>query len=353
MLSKSLAIGRKLTKISSSVKSISSITFKTVDGKPRDALTIHNVDFVIDPDEKMVDEYMKVYGNQRLNFKRNDIDIWRKSFKDSYSLWLVCLKGTNKIVQMSHVLNFPPLPSHNDILHQYHGFFWIDPDYRGKDSMEIMDYIEKLRARNQSDNNVGTYLPPAANMIKKIYGTNNYQHIMYVSYYKPDEMQIPEDLNLDGIFLKNATEVPDMDIVKYDNTVFPYERSKYMLNLLRDPEGFGKVAYDNNGKVIGFGNVIIYPSGECVLTPLYADDSKVAQAIFKSILKEIPLNGKKEHRFQIRSIDQCDGGFEWIQPFVRRPIRKEIMGYMCGIPHHPTVNYKKTYSNTPYTTCAI
>ncbi|CAB97264.1 DUF1248 domain-containing protein [Caenorhabditis elegans] len=339
MLFKSL--GRHLTKVSSnSASSLRTIKYKTVDGKPRDTLTLQNVDFIINPDEKMIDEYMKVYGNQRLNFKRNDISMWMKSFEGRYALWFTCPKGTNKIIQTSHVITFPPIPSNNDTNHQYRGMFWIDADYRGVDSMILTDYIEKLRIRNQSDNAVAQCMPTSMNLWKKMHGQNDAGHIQNVSYYKPDEMQVPDDLNLDGIFLKNATEAPNMYIVK-------------LLNLLRDPEGFGKVAYDNNGKVIGFGNVIIYPSGECVLTPLYADDSKVAQAIFKSILKEIPLNDKKLLRFQIRSIDQCEGGFEWIQPFVKNPIRKEIMGYLTYETHSPIINYKKAFANAPYTTCAI
>lgn len=105
--------------------------------------------------------------------------------------------------------------------------------------------------------------------------------------------------------------------------------------------------------MIGIGTVVIYPSGECVLTPLYADEPKVAQAIFKSILREIPLNNKKLLRFQIRTIDNNKDGFEWLQPFVRSPLRKEVMGYLTYVTQLPVINYRKVFANVPYTTSAI
>ncbi|CAO4372987.1 unnamed protein product [Caenorhabditis nigoni] len=73
-----------------------------------------------------------------------------------------------------------------------------------------------------------------------------------------------------------------------------------------------KVAYDTSGKVIGFATVIIYPSGECVLSPLYVDDQRVAQAIFKNVLEQIPLDDKKLLRFHVRSVDKIEKRFDFL-----------------------------------------
>ncbi|KAF1756796.1 hypothetical protein GCK72_013250 [Caenorhabditis remanei] len=352
MFSNSVILGRRLLKVTPQLNAVRT-KYLTADGKPRDQLTMRNVDIIVDPNENLIDEFMNGYGKQRLNFERSDIDMWKRCFKDNYSLVFYCLKDTNTLIQTSHHITFHPLPSNSDLPHQYDGFFWIHPDYRGSDSMRMTDYVVKDRLRSVCDNALAQCFPQTMNLWGRMFGHRNYGHTQYVSYYKMDEMKVPDDLNTDGILIKNATDVPDEDIVKYDQEVFPYERSKYVLTLLRKKNGFGKVAYDENGKVIGFGTVIIYPSGECVLSPLYADDKRIAQAIFKNILEQIPLDDKRLLRFHVRSVDKCQGGFEWIQPFVKCPIRKDLAAYLTYNTHLPVINYKKAFVNFPYTNCAI
>uniref|UniRef100_A0A8R1DK40 DUF1248 domain-containing protein n=1 Tax=Caenorhabditis japonica TaxID=281687 RepID=A0A8R1DK40_CAEJA len=319
--------------------------------KTRQPLTFNDVDIVYNPSEKLIDQFMNGYGKQRLNFKRNDIEIWRECFQDRYRLMFTCLKSDGKIIQTLHVFDFPPL-NPQDRPHQFEGFLWIDKEYRGADSAAFVDYNCKKELRNVCENPVAQTMPQSVNIFNKMFGNARTGYTLNVSYYKPDEIKIPAALDLEGITLKSAREVPDSDIVKYDNSIFPYERSRYILKHLRDPAGFGKVAYDKNGNVIGFGALIIYPSGECVLTPLYADSTQVAQAIFKSILQEMPLNDKKLLRFHIRSIDQCNG-MEWIQPFLKCTPRKDLMAYLMYTDTAPSINYSKVFVNAPYTTCAI
>ncbi|UMM27111.1 hypothetical protein L5515_010542 [Caenorhabditis briggsae] len=354
MLSNSLLLGRRLLKTAPEFSAaIRTATYLTADGKPRGQLFRRNLEIIIDPNEKLIDAFMDGYGKQRLNFRREDIAMWRETFKDNYRLVFTVLKGTNTLIATTHAITFNPLPNHKDTPHQYLGFYWIHPDYRGVDSMRMTEYIVKKNSKCVSDNAVAQSFPPSLNLWGKMYGHRNYGHIQSVSYYEMNEMKVPEDLDASGIIIKNARDVPDKDIVDYDNTVFPYERSKYVLAVLRSPIGFGKVVYDTSGKVIGFGTVIIYPSGECVLSPLYADDQRVAQAIFKNILEQIPLDDKKLLRFHVRSVDKIDKRFEWIQPFLKCPVRKEVSAYLTYQSHLPTIHYKKVFVNFPYTNCAI
>ncbi|EFP10054.1 hypothetical protein CRE_17665 [Caenorhabditis remanei] len=352
MFSNSVILGRRLLKVTPKLNAVRT-KYLTADGKPRDQLTMRNVDIMVDPNENLIDEFMSGYGKERLNFERSDIGMWKSCYGDNYSLVFICPKGTNKIIQTVHYFKFHPISPLIGEPHQYNGFFWVHPDYRASDSMILCDNIVKDGLRTVGGNSVSHCFPSSMKIWRKMFGGNTYSHIQYVSYYKMDEMKVPKDLNTDGILIKNATDVPNEDIVKYDQEMFPYERSKYVLTLLRKKNGFGKVAYDENGKVIGFGTVIIYPSGECVLSPLYADDKRIAQAIFKNILEQIPLDDKRLLRFHVRSVDKCQGGFEWIQPFVKCPIRKELAAYLCYNTHLPVINYKKAFVNFPYTNCAI
>lgn len=352
MLSNSLLLARRLLKVAPEVSAIRT-AYLTADGKPRDQLTLRNVDIIVDPSETLIDEFMSGYGKQRLNFRRSDLDMWKACYKDDYRLVFCCLKGTNTIINTCHAITYHPLAPHIDTVHQYHGFFWVHPDYRGVDAMRMTEYIVKCNLRCVADNALAQCFPVTMNLWNKMFGHSRYGHVQSVSYYQLNEMRVPDDLNTDGIFIKNTMEVPDEDIVGYDRAVFPYERSKYVLAMLRSKNGFGRIAYDSTGKVIGFGTVIIYPSGECVLSPLYADDQRVAQAIFKSILEQIPLDDKKLLRFHVRSVDQCEGGFEWIRPFVKCEIRKEVAAYLTYNTSLPPIHYKKAFVNFPYTNCAI
>lgn len=96
--------------------------------------------------------------------------------------------------------------------------------------------------------------------------------------------------------------------MKYDTSIFPFNRKNWIESLFL--EGIGRVAYNSDGNVVGIGCLSTYPSGECVISPLYADNTKIAQKIFGSMLEEVIEKNKKIRRFQVRSNDQCSNSYE-------------------------------------------
>ncbi|CAB3407967.1 unnamed protein product [Caenorhabditis bovis] len=109
-----------------------------------------------------------------------------------------------------------------------------------------------------------------------------------------------------------------------------------------------KVAYDKNGKVIGIGAVVAYPSGECVIAPMYCDNMHVARAIFTDILREMPL--EKLWRFHIRSHNKHDESFEWIKPFIRPQFeRKHLAKLLYSLHEIQYVDIKRIYAFMPIT----
>ncbi|CAB3407968.1 unnamed protein product [Caenorhabditis bovis] len=169
----------------------------------------------------------------------------------------------------------------------------------------------------------------------------------YISFYEMKDIVIP-DTKYDDIVVKNIKDAPISDFVTYDRDIFPYERSDFVKAYIQDKAAFARVAYDKNGKVIGIGAVVAYPSGECVIAPMYCDNMHVARAIFTDILREMPL--EKLWRFHIRSHNKHDESFEWIKPFIRPQFeRKHLAKLLYSLHEIQYVDIKRIYAFMPIT----
>ncbi|CAI2345838.1 unnamed protein product [Caenorhabditis sp. 36 PRJEB53466] len=198
---------------------------------------------------------------------------------------------------------------------------WIPEKYRGKEILAVVtEYLtreEGMKTRNMLACNTHW----SQNFWKQATGNSDISSCTYyITHYDVDEFQVPK-IKDEGIVVRCIHNETMNNAVDYDQTVFPFKRDRWMRALFE--EGIGRIAYDLEGKVVGIGCVSIYPSGECVISPLYADSKLVAQMIFRSILKELLLTKKKKlWRMQVRSNDQCRESFEWIEPFLNCPLRR-------------------------------
>lgn len=154
----------------------------------------------------------------------------------------------------------------------------------------------------------------------------------YVSHYTANEIINP-DLEFEDISVKvkccfgnswtvkvqEFTEVPAEDIVGYDNSIFPYERKDFMLAKFQ--QGFGRVAYDKSGKVVGIGLMSMdTKTGNCDIGPMYCDGTNIAQAIFQNIVQKLPLKDVNEIR--VRCSDHFEGSAKWALPILLFQIMK-------------------------------
>uniref|UniRef100_A0A8R1E0Z3 DUF1248 domain-containing protein n=2 Tax=Caenorhabditis japonica TaxID=281687 RepID=A0A8R1E0Z3_CAEJA len=255
------------------------------------------------PSNEQVKEFQKMVG------AFNDIKLLKETMKDDYNLYLLCVKDSNKVVSGAHSITYKSLNGSPNFQH-------FGLSYQLKNTHHLLPHLmremcEELGAVNMNSGGCVESKNSATwrqTLHTKVRGTT-----YYVSHYKPDEVFYP-DLEFDELVVKKFDEVSVEDLVKYDNSIFPYERKEFMLAKFKN--GVGRVAFDKSGKVIGMGLVSTDPSGECEIGPMYCDSTNAAQAIFQSIIQELPLKDFKEIR--IRCSDKFEGSATWIRPFLSR-----------------------------------
>lgn len=135
-------------------------------------------------------------------------------------------------------------------------------------------------------------------------------NVTYISTFNSKDIIIPEDLDFSGITVTDAREVPKRDIINYGQTIYPYHREIFIISHMYDKDGFGKVAYDEYGNVIGISQLIVYGTKkDSNLGPIYADNPRVAQAMFASMLKDIKASCTEIAHYEMRSSQQSQDCF--------------------------------------------
>ncbi|CAI2345812.1 unnamed protein product [Caenorhabditis sp. 36 PRJEB53466] len=317
----------------------------------------NNIDVVTNVQDRENDAFWKAVGSNRTDLKSTDLKKFKEAWGPDFLQTMTFLKDTDRLVSSNAHTVYRPLESEkkkgNDENVTFMGHFWVCPDVRGKQILEI---------NSQQCYDVGCGVGKSmacctkasekwASRLTGLDGGQEYLMKYYISHYDFADLRIPKHLKFDNITVKNARDVPDNDILNYDANCFKYERSKYILGQLRDD--FGRVAYDKNGEVIGFGAVSVYPSGECVITPMYADEKRVAQAILKNILEEMTLNPDKYWRLQVRSNDYFDDSYGWIRPFVKTMTHRNELCKLFSDHKLVGMDFSKVFCNFHPTNCPM
>ncbi|CAL2032130.1 unnamed protein product [Caenorhabditis brenneri] len=321
--------------------------------KSRPPMVPRDVDVLTNPGPEYVDAFMKAYGNDRTVFKAEDLALWQNSF-DSYKFKLTCLKGTKKVISTSHFVTFDPInPNEESIV--FTGFGWIHPKYRTPVDLKLQHDICHDYVPNPKTNMVSHINEPGRKFWHLMCGlkdeaetAHNTADVQYKSFYSSNEIQLPKGLDFSGITISNAMDVSKEDIISYDQTVHPYHREKYIIAHMYDRDGFAKVAYDEDGKVIGIGQAIIYKNkNDCNLGPIYADEPRVAQAMLAEMLRDIKKSGKEVSQFEVRSTQKSVNSFNWIEPFLKcKPSRSHVCNLVYKHWAPKDIGFSKVYCPT-------
>ncbi|PIC46600.1 hypothetical protein B9Z55_006239 [Caenorhabditis nigoni] len=318
-------------------------------------IAYNNVHVVKNIQDREYDLLWKTVDSQRSDIKKTDLKKFKEAFGDDYHQAFTFVRNTDRLVATNTHIVFHPF-RHNEGWENlvFRGKLWISPDVHGSQILSItadQSYDAGFSVGNHSMGFVTNKSYKTMKAYKHMFGSTDMLQKYYVSHYDFGDLCMPKNLNTDGIFIKNARDVPDKDIVDYDSQIFQYERSKYVLGQLR--EDFGRVAYNDHGEVVGFGAVSVYPSGECTITPMYADDTRIARTILKSILEEMSLDPEKYWRLKLHSHDHTPESYGWIRPFVKTMThRTEICTLMCDH-KEDGMDFKKVFSMFHPSTCPI
>ena len=110
-----------------------------------------------------------------------------------------------------------------------------------------------------------------------------YQNIRYA--YKKTVATIPNEANHSNIVALSS--IPFITISTYDAELFPDRRDSFLKHWLSMPNSNG-VAFIDNDSLMGYGVVRQCRNGYKI-GPLFADNAIVAEAIFQSLIKSLPL----------------------------------------------------------------
>ncbi|CAB3405593.1 unnamed protein product [Caenorhabditis bovis] len=325
--------------------------FRSILNRSKQIWTPEGHKLLQNPSKEYVDKFIELHGANRPDFKSEDIEMWKTAFGKDYMLNFLCPKDSIDVIFSSHLIRYRSVKPDNPDIFMW-GLAWANEKYRGRKIMQIMhNCVIKTWIREGRLNTVGCSMKTLKRFVTNILGgVFNTQHTYFISFYDAKNFK-PIDGPFDGITVKNFRDVPPNDLHQYDELVFPYDRKNYMSRHFLDKNGWGKVAYDENGNVVGIAAVIAYPSGECVIQPLYADSTQIAQALFNSILKEMPL--EKCWRFQVRSHDQHPGSYSWIAPFLNCPLNKTALSYATYSAFPPKYDVSKVFVNAQPTNAPI
>ncbi|CCD72507.1 DUF1248 domain-containing protein [Caenorhabditis elegans] len=312
----------------------------------------NNIQVIKNIQDREYEAIWKTIGSTRSDLKKDDIKKFKEAWGNDYHQTLTFLKDSDRLIASNSHVVFRPLKDSKGLENLvFRGNLWISPDVRGSEIMDITDKQSYDVGFSVGNNSMAYATKKTMDQYKNLTGSMDHLHKYYVSNYDFGDLCIPKDLDTSGIVVKNARDVPDTDILKYDAKVFKYERSKYVLGQIR--EDFGRVAYNEKGDVIGIGAISVYPSGECAITPMYADDIRIARTILKNILEEMTLDAEKYWRLQIRSHDQHTGSYGWIRPFLSTMThRSEVCTLMCDH-KEKGMDFSKVYSTFHADNCPI
>ncbi|CAI5442015.1 unnamed protein product [Caenorhabditis angaria] len=308
-------------------------------------LTPKDVEIIRNPDNSLISSFLKTAGFTNSESKYNDIKLLKETMGENYNLYFLCLKDSEEVVSACQEITYKSLDSHSSSFQSW-GISWNMQKYQGNGMLSYLMQTMADDLKAFKINAGGCVLPAMTAVWRQQLQSRIRGPVFYVSNYKVKDLVNPQT-DYPDVTVKDINE---KDLVEYDQSVFPYERSKYILEKFKN--GVGKIAYDKNGKVSGMGLVTIHSSGDCVIGPMYANDKITAQAIFQNILSQMPIKDLKN--IQIRCNDSFQDSTNWINPFLRQRhemVQHSIVKFNRVIPEG--LDYSKVFVNSNPTNAPI
>ncbi len=151
------------------------------------------------------------------------------------------------------------------------GFYMVKPDYRGKGIGTRLVQMAALYLGNRTVGNDGV-----------VAQQENYQSMGFEFAYRNIRYSGIAPLAIPlGNNITDLAKVPFTDLLRYDRSMFPAQRTDFLRCWIRQPEG-GTAAYLQDNQLQGYGVIRKCLEG-FKIGPLFADNNDIAQQLFMAL----------------------------------------------------------------------
>lgn len=162
------------------------------------------------------------------------------------------------------------------------GFFIVRPEFRGQGYGDILWHARRNRLLNRLKSGASIGLDGVFEM-QNYYAKGGFVFSHRNMRFRTDITKRPEESQDQHKHISPLADVSFDQLMDYDRTCFPANRSNFLKAWLSQSDALA-LGYLNDGKLKGYGVVRRCREG-CKIGPLFADDAKVAEALY------MPLSG--------------------------------------------------------------
>lgn len=158
------------------------------------------------------------------------------------------------------------------------GFYIVKPEYRAN-GYGIQLWNEAIKHLSTQNIGLDGVLAQQENYKKSSF-TLAYRNIRYEGTGSDEEISNPH--------ITNLSDVPFQELIRYDDQVFPADRSIFLKEWIKQPDSLA-IGYIENGQLKGYGMIRKCQTGFKV-GPLFADNEQIADTLFQKLRSFVGKN---------------------------------------------------------------
>ena len=261
-----------------------------------------------------------------------DYDAFLHYSADSNGLYIGELEGK----KVSYVIM--SMYGHNEFC--FIGYYIVDPKYRGKGyGTKMWDYAWSHIPDSCHSISLTTSTPAMIHKYENKYGFKAvWKDLLYIcSPEKVSRLPFPSR----EVMLKDIRDCLLDNLIDYDKSVFGYRRDSLIKSFISIPICTGWVAYDKQGKIEGYCNLIkLKGQATWSVSPLYAEHVSIALVLLKRASLFI-TERDEEANFMITPPDTNHDAIQLVQSVSIRFGKEFVRMFARGIPEVIKENFIK------------
>ncbi|CAB3398445.1 unnamed protein product [Caenorhabditis bovis] len=239
-------------------------------------------EIVVNPSQEVFEQIVHHTGEtEDWGFQTADYQYWSTAF-DQFWLFVVVEKGTTNLVASVSLARW----EHDSESLYSIGMYYCVPKYRGTGQGRII--FNRVMDIVGDKNACLTGVVKMSEKYASVHGFDKIAPFWHLfGAIKMADLVIPEDIP-QGFTIKNWDQVDFEEIMKYDRTICTRHRDRIMKNWFNLTDTFTKIIFNAENEICGYATIRIVSKNKLSPAPFYADSEEAAEALFASLLNDIP-----------------------------------------------------------------